>query len=139
LHRATKPGKQGKDKMTQAQFSNGFTDTYKGKRAVKAAWMITNRATGEVVASGHSLDRVKAAKTAANNQRAMFDLTDLPQFDVPSRLYAGANYSYLFDRAEQHGYTGRAFMGDYKRWAKQQNARRNAEIEEKTNIEIIDI
>ena len=125
--------------MTQATFSNGFTDTYKGHRAVKAAWMITNKATGEVVASGHSLDRAKAAKTAASNQRAVFGFSDLPQFDVPSRLYAGANYSYLYKFAAQHGYTGRAVMGEYKRWAKQQNARRNAENEAKTTIEIIDI
>jgi len=125
--------------MTQAQFSNGFTDTYKGHRNVKAAWMITSKATGEIVASGHSLDRAKAAKTAANNQRAVFGFTKLPYFDVPSRLYAGANYSFLYDFAAQHGYTGRAFMGEYKRWAKQQNARRNAEIEAKTNIEVIDI
>ena len=45
-----------------AKFSNGFTDTYKGTRDVKAAWMITNKATGEVINSGHSLDRVRAQK-----------------------------------------------------------------------------
>lgn len=50
-----------------ARFSNGHVDTYKGKRDVKAAWMITEKATGEVVKSGHSLDRLKAEKTARGN------------------------------------------------------------------------
>lgn len=52
-----------------ATFSNGYTDTYKGTRAVKAAWMITNATTGEVYASGHSLDRAKAQKTAEGTTR----------------------------------------------------------------------
>lgn len=52
-----------------AQFSNGFIDTYNGKRAVKAAWMITRKDTGNVVASGHSMDAEKARKTAAGNAR----------------------------------------------------------------------
>ena len=47
---------------TTATFSNGHTDTYKGKRAVTAAWQITT-ADGKVY-SGHSLDRAKAQKTA---------------------------------------------------------------------------
>ena len=47
-----------------ATFSNGFTDTYKGTRPVKAAWLITDKATGEVLNSGHSLDIIKARKTA---------------------------------------------------------------------------
>ena len=46
-----------------AKFSNGFTDEYKGKRAVTAAWMITDK-DGEVVASGHSLDKNRAEKTS---------------------------------------------------------------------------
>ena len=46
----------------QATFSNGTVDTYKGKRDVKAAWAIFMN--GDVVASGHSLDRAKARKTA---------------------------------------------------------------------------
>jgi hypothetical protein len=50
--------------MITATFSNGFTDTYKGTRPVKAAWMVTDKATGEVLSSGHSLDIVKARKTA---------------------------------------------------------------------------
>lgn len=50
-----------------ATFSNGHTDTYKGTRPVKAAWMITARDTGKVLASGHSLDAEKARKTAEGN------------------------------------------------------------------------
>ena len=84
--------------MITAKFSNGFTDTYKGNRAVKAAWMITRKDTGEVLASGHSLDRVRAQKTAEGKQREQRDITDLRRFDVPSRLYAGANYAYLYRR-----------------------------------------
>ena len=55
--------------MTTATFSNGFIDTYKGKRDVKAAWAIINKETGETVSSGHSLDRARAAKTANGNLR----------------------------------------------------------------------
>lgn len=47
-----------------AVFSNGHTDTYKGKRPVSAAWMVTT-ANGSVY-SGHSLDRAKAVKTASS-------------------------------------------------------------------------
>lgn len=50
--------------MKTAIFSNGFTDTYKGSRAVTAAWMVTEIATGEVIASGHSLTPENAEKTA---------------------------------------------------------------------------
>lgn len=45
-----------------AKFSNGHDDVYKGKRPVKAAWMVIT-ADGTTV-SGHSLDRETAAKTA---------------------------------------------------------------------------
>ena len=53
--------------MKTATFSNGYTDTYKGKRDVKAAWMVIT-AKGEIL-SGHSLDTDKAKKTAENNVR----------------------------------------------------------------------
>lgn len=52
-----------------ATFSNGYTDTYKGNRDVRAAWAIIEKATGEVVLSGHSLDADKALKTATGNIR----------------------------------------------------------------------
>lgn len=47
-----------------AIFSNGFKDEYKGKRDVKAAWMIVEIETGDVVASGHSLT-MKAAESTS--------------------------------------------------------------------------
>lgn len=53
--------------MTTATFSNGYTDTYKGTRPVRAAWAIIRKADGKVLASGHSLDRAKAAKTSEGN------------------------------------------------------------------------
>lgn len=45
-----------------ARFSDGSTDTYKGKRPVKAAWQITY--PNGKTASGHSIDRATAEKTA---------------------------------------------------------------------------
>ena len=50
-----------------ATFSNGYTDTYKGHRPVKAAWAIFRN--GSCILSGHSMDRKKAEKTAHNNLR----------------------------------------------------------------------
>jgi len=55
--------------MITAKFSNGHTDTYKGQRDVKAAWMIVRKSDGEVMNSGHSLDRARAEKTAEGNCR----------------------------------------------------------------------
>ena len=55
--------------MKTATFSTGATDTYKGKRDVKAAWGII--INGEVVCSGHSLDRARAQKTAESNTEAV--------------------------------------------------------------------
>ena len=50
-----------------AIFSTGFSDTYKGDRAVAAAWAIIRKADGAVLKSGHSLDIATASKTAAGN------------------------------------------------------------------------
>ena len=55
-----------------ATFSNGHTDTYKGKREVTAAWAIIRKADGEVMMSGHSMDAGKALKTATGNIRTYF-------------------------------------------------------------------
>lgn len=124
-----------------AKFSNGFEDTYKGKRAVKAAWAIIRKADGEVLNSGHSLDRVKAEKTArANMAYAGTDTgVNMPKLDVPQRLYAGANYGYLFDTAAKHGFTGKRSMSAYKAFAKAHNAKRQALIEAAVTIEIVDL
>lgn len=52
-----------------AIFSNGHRDEYKGKRPVAAAWMIV--APCGAIHSGHSLDLIKARKTADGNVRFM--------------------------------------------------------------------
>lgn len=48
-----------------AVFSNGHRDVYKGKRDVKAAWMVIG--PKGTIASGHSLDIGCAEKTAASH------------------------------------------------------------------------
>ena len=53
-----------------ATFSNGFTDTYHGDRDVRAAWMVV-LPNGKTL-SGHSLDLVKATKTAQTNAAQRF-------------------------------------------------------------------
>lgn len=55
-----------------ATFSNGHTDTYKGKREVTAAWAIIRKADGKVMMSGHSMDAGKALKTGTGNIRTYF-------------------------------------------------------------------
>lgn len=54
---------------TTATFSNGYTDTYKGSRDVTAAWVIVRKSDGKVLGSGHSLDAIKARKTAEGHLR----------------------------------------------------------------------
>ena len=49
-----------------ATFSNGHTDAYKGKRDVRAAWMVT-LPTGKII-SGHSVDLDTARKTAEGHR-----------------------------------------------------------------------
>ena len=68
-----------------ATFSNGFTDKYNGARAVTAAWAVIREADGVVLASGHSLDAVKARKTA-EGKLAYFSLYDFG-FDNTHPLY----------------------------------------------------
>lgn len=57
---------------TTATFSNGHSDTYQGNRPVTAAWAIICTTGGKVLASGHSLDRAKAEKTAHSNASDKF-------------------------------------------------------------------
>jgi hypothetical protein len=75
-----------------ATFSNGFSDTYKGDRAVTAAWAIIRKSDGFTLASGHSLDAAKAAKTAAGNlaHRSLAGDFDLPEH--PLRYIEGPDY-----------------------------------------------
>lgn len=53
-----------------ATFSNGLTDEYKGKRDVKAAWMVV-LPNGKVM-TGHSNDIATAHKTASAKAAEMF-------------------------------------------------------------------
>ena len=124
-----------------AKFSNGFEDKYNGNRDVKAAWMITRKDTGEVLMSGHSLDRAKAAKTASGNLRYLASAAgvDMPAFDVPRTLHVGANYSWMFKAAAKHGFTGGSKMHAYKVWAAAKNAERRAAIEAAISIEVVDV
>lgn len=73
--------------MTTATFANGFTRTYKGRRAVKAAWMITANADGRVITSGFSWDEEAARKTAATKIQEEAATWVLPD-DHPLRRYA---------------------------------------------------
>lgn len=49
-----------------ATFSNGYADIYKGKRPVRAAWMVV--LPNGRIASGHSLDADKARATAEGHR-----------------------------------------------------------------------
>lgn len=69
-----------------ATFSSDYADTYKGNCPVKAAWVVIRKSDGKVIASGYSLDRTKAAKTAqgAMGEKA-YDFGPL----IPTRGYPG--------------------------------------------------
>jgi len=122
-------------------FSNGFTDTYKAHRAVKAAWMVTGKTSGEVLMSGHSIDARTAAKTAAGNLRFLGRHVGVerPYFTVPTRLFAGASYASMFSYAKQHGFEGGSNMHAYQTWAKAKNAERRAALEAAMVIEVVDL
>ncbi len=109
--------------MIIAKFSNGHTDQYKGARDVRAAWMITEKETGRVVASGHSLSRANAEKTA----RSSLILRPLPhgwtkwKKDIRMTAYA-----------KIHGFNSAEEMeAAYKRV--------NAEYAVKMLVEVVDI
>ena len=119
-----------------ATFSNGFTDTYKGDRAVKAAWAIIDRATGKVINSGHSLDRLKAQKTAEGNLRN----TKVPGVDHLGYAYTGrAMPGYHAEQARKYyGWTGkgdRAALAFLKAHNADITARKRAAV----TIEVIDL
>lgn len=105
-----------------ATFSNGYTDTYKGTREVKAAWAIIRKSDGAVLSSGHSLDRTKALKTAEGNLR--YHGTDALGVDSPLRYVMGTG-SYLTARQNREG--------------KAHNAARMDAIRAATRIEVIDL
>ena len=94
-----------------AIFSDGSRDEYKGKRNVQAAWAIFDRKTGARLNSGHSLDRVKAEKTARGNQRyAMWDINKTHNLDLPPRFErpkttTPAHLAYKNSEAQKYGFS----------------------------------
>jgi len=131
-----------------ATFSNGYTDTYKGTRPVKAAWAIINRETGEVIASGHSLDRVKAQKTATGNVTLCVRLSHdaYPSFRLPASLvHLHGNWGKeLVKNVRASGLANDVEVGKltaneaFKR-AKAANERRTAAQRALVTIEVIDL
>jgi hypothetical protein len=119
-----------------ATFSNGFTDVYKGDRAVKAAWAIISRSTGEVINSGHSMDRATAQKTAEGNLRN----TKVPGVDHSGYAFTGrATPGYYAKQARE--YYGWAGKGDREALAflKAHNADITARKRAAVIIEIVDL
>ncbi|MCA1776075.1 MAG: hypothetical protein LC676_10830 [Loktanella sp.] len=114
-----------------ATFSNGTTDAYNGHRDVTAAWAIIRKSDGSLIASGHSLDRDRAAGTAAGN---------LPYVChgygplLPTRAYPGIEKT-----LRRCGYTGPRSTAAMTAWAREQNAARRALIEADHTVEIINL
>lgn len=125
-----------------AIFSNGYEDTYKGTRPVKAAWMITEKATGEVLASGHSLDVEKARKTAEGNVAYCIS-SDLPRYTIPnSAVHLHGTWAKgLAATLRDHGHdlSGRITAQRLFMLAKEANAQRKADQRSKVEIEVIDL
>ena len=113
-----------------AKFSNGFEDVYKGNRPVKAAWAVIRKSDGEVIMSGHSLDRVKAAKTASGNMVYIGGYG--PR--MPTRYYPGVESTY-----RRYGYDGNRSSQAMTRWARDWNAARRARIEADHIVEVVDL
>lgn len=110
--------------MIIATFSNGTTDIYGGKRAVRAAWAIICRATGETIVSGHSLDRVCAAKTASAKIQNL------------SGHWIGLSYGDKFYYSSISDWRDTAKI---KREKRERDATRRAMFEAAVKIEIIDL
>lgn len=119
-----------------AKFSNGFEDEYKGSRRVKAAWMIVDKQTGKVYASGHSLDEAKARATAENTASGG------SWWNVPrSSLYCHPTYtSWLREALTKKGLIAsgeKVSVEEMLRRAKADNARRRAERRAQYQIEVV--
>jgi hypothetical protein len=114
-----------------ATFSNGYTDTYKGNRPVKAAWAIIDRNTGKVLHSGHSLDVIKARKTAEGNCRYHVAAGFRNGFDRPNR-WAHAN-AYFGKKAREQGF--RSWKEAYEAG----QAKQAKWIAENLKIEVVEI
>jgi len=120
-----------------ATFSNGETDTYKGHRDVKAAWAIINPTTGTILNSGHSLDRARAEKTAANNVKYTgIKPTGFAKgaATVPSRLYAHM-IPYMARQCKERDLPGKNAMRELKAY----NAAYYAAQRALVRIEVVDL
>lgn len=109
-----------------ANFSNGHSDKYNGKRDVKAAWMII-LPDGRIV-SGHSLDRAKAEKTARSTISHY-----TPEWLPSTRQLQYANYAaYWTVQAKKDGFSSlKAMIAAGKA--------KNAEFSAKCKIEVVDL
>jgi len=123
---------------TTATFSNGFTDTYKGTRPVKAAWLVTDKATGTVLASGHSLDIVKARKTAEGNATlcARRQDGDARSVHINNGTPTVEYLRYLVTAARDAGIEG-VTLHNAQRLIREHNAAINAARRARCTIEII--
>ena len=72
---------------TYSKFSDSSIDVYNGKRRVTHGWAIFNE-NGERVASGHSIGKDQAHKTAANQVRQWAAYNP-----VPNRMPRGVGFS----------------------------------------------
>jgi hypothetical protein len=109
-----------------ATFSSGYTDEYKGKRPVTAAWLITKLEDGSVVNSGHSFDLDAAARTAkSNTPRAMETFR--------SRAMTPGYYAYIMEHYVRPA--GCSTIAQYNAYASAANAAKAAEYK----VEIISL
>lgn len=124
-----------------AIFSNGHRDPYKGTRPVKAGWMITRKEDGKVLASGHSLDRVKAHKTAAGNVSHVVTIPGRYPVTVPrSAAYATPQWA-AHTRKTLAALGVEVSKGTHGvvAAAKAHNAELNAEKRNLVDIEVVDL
>ena len=111
---------------------------YKGKRDVKAAWAIISRETGNILASGHSMDATKAQKTAEGNLRLTVR-SDSRSIELPKMGYSSWNNEYVRKPLIAAGYDPRALVGDrgLNSVAREHAAKCKAERMEKVIIEVV--
>lgn len=112
--------------MTKTVFSDGTVDVYKGKRDVQAGWAIL--IDGKVRMSGHSMDRMKAEKTARGNARY------LSPVHVPDRPNShAAAHAYWGKKARKEGFAS------WKEWYDAKSAEQSAWIAANCKFEIVDV
>ncbi len=119
-----------------AAFSNGHVDVYKGKRNVRAAWMITRKSDGVVLASGHSIDRRAAEKTAAG---AVAENHGAGPGLGPIWAPRGHTSAHIVMRARSARSAGWDGKGKADNFIRTENARRKALRDASVVIEVIDL